>query len=185
MMAQSVPMRDDRSGNDVGDDAVTKVGNLVFQQQFAFLQSGDFELIGGPVQAERLDLLVKTTMFRLQHFEHLAGIIIIHPAQFTAVATARHQLTRNDAPARTKGRTMLQDGDKRSETCFTLAVSSQPKKGMTPMDQAQVESLEQKHAALEAQIDEEEHRPHPDDIRLHELKKEKLRIKDEITGHFH
>jgi hypothetical protein len=51
------------------------------------------------------------------------------------------------------------------------------------MDQAQVESLEQKHAALEALIDEEEHRPHPDDIRLHELKKQKLRIRDEITGH--
>jgi hypothetical protein len=53
------------------------------------------------------------------------------------------------------------------------------------MDQAQAESLEQKHAALQALIDEEEHRPHPDEIRLHELKKEKLRIKDEITGHFH
>ena len=53
------------------------------------------------------------------------------------------------------------------------------------MDQALSESLEQKHAALQALIDEEEHRPHPDDIRIHELKKEKLRIKDEITGHFH
>ena len=41
------------------------------------------------------------------------------------------------------------------------------------MDQSQVEALEQKHAQLEALIDEEEHRPHPDDIRLHELKKEK------------
>lgn len=53
------------------------------------------------------------------------------------------------------------------------------------MDQAQSESLEQKHAALQALIDEEEHRPHPDDVRLHALKKEKLRIKDELTGHFH
>lgn len=53
------------------------------------------------------------------------------------------------------------------------------------MDQAQAESLEQKHAALQALIDEEEHRPHPDDIRIHELKKEKLRIRDEITGHLH
>lgn len=53
------------------------------------------------------------------------------------------------------------------------------------MNQAQVESLEQKHAALEAQIHQEEHRPHPDDLRLHELKKEKLRIRDEMTGHLH
>ena len=56
---------------------------------------------------------------------------------------------------------------------------------MTPMDHAQIESLESKHAALQAQIDEEEHRPHPDDILLHQLKKEKLRLKDELTGHFH
>jgi hypothetical protein len=56
-------------------------------------------------------------------------------------------------------------------------------KGMTPMDQTQVEALEQKHAQLEALIDEEEHRPHPDDIRLHELKKAKLRVKDELVGH--
>ena len=56
-------------------------------------------------------------------------------------------------------------------------------KGMTPMDQSQVDDLEQKHAQLEALIDEEEHRPHPDDIRLHELKKEKLRVKDLMVGH--
>ena len=56
-------------------------------------------------------------------------------------------------------------------------------KGMTPMDQSQVDALEQQHAQLEALIDEEEHRPHPDDIRLHELKKEKLKIKDELVGH--
>lgn len=54
---------------------------------------------------------------------------------------------------------------------------------MTPMDQAQADSLEQQHAELEARIDEEEHRPHPDDIKLHELKKQKLHIKDQLTGH--
>ena len=51
------------------------------------------------------------------------------------------------------------------------------------MDQGQLESLENKHASLEAMINEEEHRPHPDDIKLHQLKKEKLRVKDVITGH--
>ena len=51
------------------------------------------------------------------------------------------------------------------------------------MVQAQVDSLENKHASLEAMIDEEEHRPHPDDFKLHQLKKEKLRVKDVLTGH--
>ena len=54
---------------------------------------------------------------------------------------------------------------------------------MRPMDKAPVEELASKHAALHALIDEEEHRPHPDDIKLHQLKKEKLRLKDVLTGH--
>ena len=54
---------------------------------------------------------------------------------------------------------------------------------MAPMDKALAEELTSKHAALSAQIDEEENRPHPDDIKLHELKKEKLRLKDELAGH--
>lgn len=51
------------------------------------------------------------------------------------------------------------------------------------MDKGQVEALESKHAALHAVIDSEEHRAHPDDILLHRLKKEKLALKDAITGH--
>lgn len=50
------------------------------------------------------------------------------------------------------------------------------------MDNAQVDTLESRHAALQAQIDAEERRPHPDDVLLHRLKKEKLRIKDEMLG---
>lgn len=51
------------------------------------------------------------------------------------------------------------------------------------MDNGNVEVLASKHAALEAQINLEEHRAHPDDNLLHRLKKEKLWVKDAITGH--
>lgn len=51
------------------------------------------------------------------------------------------------------------------------------------MDKAMADTLESKHAALHALIDEEEHRTHPDEDLLHRLKKEKLRIKDELAGH--
>ena len=51
------------------------------------------------------------------------------------------------------------------------------------MDKGQVEALASKHAALHAQINNEEHRAHPDDGLLHRLKKEKLALKDAITGH--
>lgn len=42
-------------------------------------------------------------------------------------------------------------------------------------------SLHEKHASLEEAIEEEFTRPHPDDFRVLELKREKLRIKDEIV----
>ena len=52
------------------------------------------------------------------------------------------------------------------------------------MDKAQAETLASKHAALHAMIDEEEHQPHPNEHLLHQLKKEKLRLKDVLAGHF-
>ncbi len=51
------------------------------------------------------------------------------------------------------------------------------------MDQGMVDELESKHAALHVMIEEEEHRSHPDEDLLHRLKKEKLRLKDELAGH--
>jgi hypothetical protein len=44
-----------------------------------------------------------------------------------------------------------------------------------------VESLRSKHALLEQQIDAEMHRPLPDQMILTRLKREKLRIKDEMA----
>ena len=51
------------------------------------------------------------------------------------------------------------------------------------MDNGHVEALASKHAALHAKIDIEAHRAHPDETILHRLKKEKLRLKDKLTGH--
>ncbi|MGD1878341.1 MAG: YdcH family protein [Kiloniellaceae bacterium] len=46
-----------------------------------------------------------------------------------------------------------------------------------------IASLRTKHAAIDNALEDEEHRPHPDDLRIVELKREKLRIKDQIAGH--
>ncbi len=48
------------------------------------------------------------------------------------------------------------------------------------MIQNHMSALRNKHEALERQINEEETRPLPDTIRIHNLKKEKLRLKDEL-----
>lgn len=47
--------------------------------------------------------------------------------------------------------------------------------------QEYVEGLRSKHAHLEEEIDHELHRPMPDQITLTRLKREKLKIKDEIA----
>ncbi|MDQ2803645.1 MAG: YdcH family protein [Pseudomonadota bacterium] len=43
-----------------------------------------------------------------------------------------------------------------------------------------IESLKERHAALETQIADEDHRPRPDSDTLMRLKVEKLRVKEEI-----
>lgn len=44
-----------------------------------------------------------------------------------------------------------------------------------------IESLRAKHAHLEEELRLENQRPHPDTTIIHRLKREKLRIKDEIS----
>jgi len=46
--------------------------------------------------------------------------------------------------------------------------------------QEHVESLRSKHARLEQLIADETHRPHPDQGRVVQLKKEKLKVKEAI-----
>lgn len=47
--------------------------------------------------------------------------------------------------------------------------------------EAHISALTRKHAALDEKIQNEECRPAPDSTILHELKKEKLVLKDEMT----
>lgn len=44
-----------------------------------------------------------------------------------------------------------------------------------------LDSLKAKHLDLEHLIEQEEARPRPDEDKIHELKRQKLRIKDEIA----
>jgi hypothetical protein len=43
-----------------------------------------------------------------------------------------------------------------------------------------LESLRTKHAALDAELESETHRPSPDEVHIHDLKRQKLRLKDEM-----
>jgi hypothetical protein len=45
-----------------------------------------------------------------------------------------------------------------------------------------IDALKAKHRALEVALDQEVNRPHPDDVQISTLKKQKLQIKDEIAS---
>ncbi len=47
--------------------------------------------------------------------------------------------------------------------------------------EARLSALAEKHAELERQIEEESHRPLPDSLLLTELKRQKLRVKEELA----
>lgn len=51
------------------------------------------------------------------------------------------------------------------------------------MHSAHMEALEAKHALLDRQIANETQRPLPDQVILASLKKQKLRVKEEIAAH--
>jgi hypothetical protein len=44
-----------------------------------------------------------------------------------------------------------------------------------------LQALKDRHASLDHEIAEEELRPHPDELKLATLKKQKLRLKDEMA----
>lgn len=46
--------------------------------------------------------------------------------------------------------------------------------------ESHIQELSDKHHKLDEQIQQELHRPHPDDIILSDLKKRKLRLKEQI-----
>lgn len=50
------------------------------------------------------------------------------------------------------------------------------------MTQGHLNALESKHAELASRIDKEEARPSPDGVTLHNLKKQKLALKDQIAS---
>ena len=51
------------------------------------------------------------------------------------------------------------------------------------MDSSHPSALETKHAGIERQLHEEMNRPQPDDAVLQDLKKRKLRIKEQMQRH--
>lgn len=137
------------------------------------------ELVGCSTFAKLRDFGVKASVFRLQQLQLLLEGLI-HAQR--ALAHGAAPVTR-DGPRGNAAKMMTMARQTPRFVIYWPALSIASKKGTAPMDKVQVEELSSKHAALHAMIDEEEHRPHPDEDLLHRLKKEKLKLKDALVGH--
>jgi hypothetical protein len=51
------------------------------------------------------------------------------------------------------------------------------------MESSHFSALQLKHAGIERQLDQEMSRPMPDDVVIQDLKKRKLRLKEEMQRH--
>ena len=60
------------------------------------------------------------------------------------------------------------------------AITGRTSKGGPSMDASHVSTLELKHAGIERQLHDEMNRPIPDPATVQDLKKRKLRIKEEL-----
>ena len=58
-----------------------------------------------------------------------------------------------------------------------------PRVKETEMVSSHVSALQTKHAGIEAKLREEMNRPAPDTATIQQLKREKLRLKEEISAH--
>jgi hypothetical protein len=57
----------------------------------------------------------------------------------------------------------------------------QPVRRIASMQNAHLSALEAKHATLDRRIADEAHRPMPDQMILAQLKRQKLKVKEEMT----
>ncbi|WP_434781423.1 YdcH family protein [Aurantiacibacter hainanensis] len=63
------------------------------------------------------------------------------------------------------------------------AVPAQTVKETAPMETSHVQALQQKHEGLDRRLREEMNRPAPDAAKIQAIKKQKLRLKEEIALH--
>jgi hypothetical protein len=167
------------SGDDVRDAAIRQDRDLVPQAQLALFEARDLQLIGLRIGPKCLDALVQCPVFGLQFSQPLGWLVVIHIGLPLPLGT---QGSRQGANAIRRAESSPRD--KRAKMWFTPKLS-RTSKGNDTMEKAQVDALASQHAALQSRIDLEEQRPQPDDVLVHRLKKEKLRLKDEMLGLVH
>lgn len=157
------------SGDDIGQQLIFAPGDLVAKPELAFLQPRELQLVGCSSFGERDDRGIKVAMLDAKQFQALGNFLGAH-----MTSLPRSPLVRNgDRPTESP----------RHRGCFVIyfALPIESKRRM-PMSTSHLSTLKSRHADLDVKIANEERRPAPDTGVLAQLKKQKLKLKEEMLA---
>lgn len=157
------------SGDDVREQLVLAPGNLVAQAQLALFEPRELQLVGNRRRAKRDDRRVEIAVLNAKQFQALGNFLRVHTASLPRSPLVRNGDRLAESP-RHCGRFMFY---------FALPIES---KRRMPMSTSHLSTLKSRHADLDVKIANEERRPAPDTGVLAQLKKQKLKLKEEMLA---
>jgi hypothetical protein len=167
--------------------------DAILQGKLLPLQSRDLQLVGKRAGLKGGYRIIQIAMFDLQQFYLLPDTVVVHGAPMDV-----QYVFKPDSPATSASPERKWSAAKwmlfRKTACgkhvLLSALALVSRNGSTLLAASKKEiavsenhlsALRLKHAELEAQLELEETRPHPDDDLIHRLKKQKLQLKDAMT----
>ncbi|MGI4731221.1 MAG: YdcH family protein [Janthinobacterium lividum] len=171
-----------RSRDDVGDEFVAQHLDLVAEPELAFFEPGDLDLIGRSGGAQGIDGGVEVPVLRPQRLDPARDLIVVHatpPPDRYLPRRRRARPKRIDPQNASFDAFTKWEGALFADRWFNGFPSGEEK---LPMHTAHQSALQAKHAGLDRRIADEEQRPLPDQTTLHDLKKQKLKLKEEIDA---
>jgi hypothetical protein len=173
------------SGDDVRDQAIFEQRDLVTQRKLALFEARQPQLIGRILLAQRGDRGIEIAMFRPKRGKPFADLLLFVHTKPPAAAIRSLALEPPRPPVVARI-AMFADCNhvrgRHGNHCVIYSMSVNQPRRTALMQTAHYSALEARHEALERKISAESHRPLPDQRTLADLKKQKLRVKEELAA---
>jgi hypothetical protein len=175
------------SGDNIGQERILDRGDPILQHELALFQPGHLQLVGKAPLLARMsqcrDRDIEIAMLAAEQREPLAQFLFVHAdlSGQSPLATALSH-AHNKALCKLAILWFVTWSAARSAQAYESLLGSNNRQGDNPMQSSHVDALKAKHAGLEVRLHEEQIRPAPDIAMIQQIKKQKLRIKEEIAS---
>jgi hypothetical protein len=177
------------SGDDVRNHLIFKLADLVAQPELALFQPGELQLILCSRAPQGLNGIVKIAMLLPEDFDAPGDFLDIHQGPPLPIAPGSGEPRATQAggcnegvTVRRRSRQIRRKQGRQPRRLMIYFPSHHGNRGEILMENSHSSALLAKHAGIDARIAAEIRRPSPDSAVLAQLKKQKLRIKEMISG---